>query len=313
MGFSRKTLKRPLECAASSALWYLVATSFPASTKALTRKRTPKITCLVAIALALSACSALLPPDANGPKANEPAYPVLLSEDPGRLDAAVALWQRLAQAVQNSDTKSAAINPRTGTVQSLPANMTLHLPKVGTGPTMSEEERREALRRFINEWQGLVGADPAQLSLQESVDKPEGTHFVQYLQQPFRFPLRGGYGILRIGFTQDGRVVLFSSTCIPDADRLSGPIGAINPQLGWEDAATRIVGATAAFKTSDSQQRTYQLSQANQPQVRELVIYVEERAGVALAFHLAWEVSVSNAPFKNVYLDAVNGEILGAV
>ena len=45
---------------------------------------------------------------------------------------------------------------------------------------------------------------------------------------------------------------------------------------------------------------------------RELVIYVLPSAGRAdsLEFHVAWEVALTNAPAKTVYLDAVNGEII---
>lgn len=265
---------------------------------------------ILAIAFALSACSGLLPPDANGPKSSQPPYPVFLPEDPGRLEAAMAQWQLLAQTVQKPDTKPVPLNPRTATIEGLPADSSLHLPKVGSGPTMSEEETREALRRFINEWQGLIGADPAQLSLLESLDKPAGIKLARYKQQPFRFPLRGGYGVLQISFAADRRVMDFSSTCIPNADRLLPAIAAMTPQFGWEEAANRIVGLTATYTTAEAQQRTYQLSQANQPEVRELVIYVSERAAETLVFQLAWEIAVSNAPFKFVYLDAVNGEVI---
>jgi hypothetical protein len=267
---------------------------------------------ILATTLAFAACSALQPPDANGPKSNEPPYPVLLPEEPGRLEAALAQWQRLAQTVQLSTSSRAGLNPHTATIESLPANSSLYLPRVGSAATMSEEETREALRRFINEWQTLIGADPSQLSLLEHVERPEGIKLARYQQHPFRFPLRGGYGILQIGFATDRRVIDLSSTCIPNADRLQPAIAATTPQFGWEEAANRIIGLTVTYKTTAVAQNTYQLTQANEPAVRELVIYVREPAGEGeLAFHLAWEIAVRNAPFKLVYLDAVKGEIIG--
>jgi hypothetical protein len=234
----------------------------------------------------------------------------LLPEDAARLEAVRTQWQRLDQSGQTSNINRAAINPRTATIENLPATSSLYLPKVGSKPTMSEEETREALRRFINEWQGLIGADPAQLSLLENVDKA-GSKFARYEQHPFRFPLRGGYGSLQISYTADRRVIGFSSTCIPNTDRLQPAISTMSPQFGWAEAASRIASLPAPYRSDQVQQGTYQLSQANQPVVRELVIYVKESsADQGLVFHLAWEIEVSNAPFKLVYLDAVNGEIL---
>ena len=40
---------------------------------------------------------------------------------------------------------------------------------------MNEEETRESLRRFIRDWQELIGSDPAKLSLIERTDQPDGS------------------------------------------------------------------------------------------------------------------------------------------
>jgi hypothetical protein len=271
-----------------------------------------KVILIPAIALLFAGCFALQPPNANGPKSDKPAYPLLLAEDTARLEAALGQWERLAQTIQQPSVKEIRLHPYTATIESLPANSALYLPKVGTKPTMSEEEIREALRRFINDWQGLIGADPAQLSLVERADQPEGIKLARYEQHPFRFPLRGAYGALQIRFTADRRVVDLSSSCIPNAERLQPAIAAMDPQLTWEEAANRIISLTATYGTIASSQNTYQLSQANTPEVRELVVYSRPPSarGDLPAFHLAWEIAVSNAPFKLVYLDAVNGELI---
>jgi len=274
-----------------------------------------KVILIPAIALLFSGCFGLQPPEANGPKANQPAYPLLLSEDNARLEAAMVQWERLAQTVQQPNVKDFRLRPVTSTIESLPANSALYLPKVGSNPTMSEEEIREALRRFINDWQGLIGADPAQLSLVERTDQPDGIKLARYEQHPFRFPLRGAYGGLEIRFAADRRVVDFSSSCIPNAERLQPAIAAMNPQLTWEEAAKLIISLTATYGPIGSSQNTYQLSQANQPEVRELVVYARQPniGGDLPALHLAWEIAVSNAPFKLVYLDAVKGEVIATV
>ncbi len=264
--------------------------------------------------LALATCGGLRPPDATGPRSNQPPYPVLLNADPARLEAAMAQWQRLTQEAQLSDVIEIKLKSQTATIESLPANSSLYLTKLGAGPTMSEEETRESLRRFISEWQVLIGTQPAQLSLVEHADQPNGSKLARYEQHPFRFPLRGGYGILQIRFAPDRRLIDLTSTCIPRSERLQPAIAALTPQLGWEDAANRLTGMAAGYTTATAQQGTYQLSPANRPEVRELVIYVRESADESsLAFNLAWEIAVSNAPFKLVYLDAVNGEIIATV
>jgi hypothetical protein len=46
--------------------------------------------------------------------------------------------------------------------------------------------------------------------------------------------------------------------------------------------------------------------------VRELVVYVlgSDPQHTSQELHLAWEIAVTNAPFKLIYLDAVNGNLI---
>ena len=204
------------------------------------------------------------------------------------------------------------LHPYTATIESLPRNSNLLLPKVGEDATMSEQETRESLRRFIEQWQSLIGADPSQLSLRDRTDQPDGTKLASYEQQPFRYPLRGSYCKLRIQFTPDRRVVDFSSTCIPNADRLQASLALVTPQITWEDAASRLINMSVSY-SGTAQQATYTVTPTSKPEVRELVVYAKDPATGKgpVELHLAWEIAVTNAPFKLVYLDAVKGEILG--
>ena len=130
------------------------------------------------------------------PRTTEPIYPVLLTEDTKRREASLILFKQLRQQHGLPERTEVHLQPVTATIQSLAANvgLLLYLPKVGTGPAMNEEETRESLRRFINEWRRLIGADPSQLSLVEQLDQPDGTKLANYEQRPFRYPLRGDYG-----------------------------------------------------------------------------------------------------------------------
>ena len=116
----------------------------------------------------------------------------------------------------------ANLQPYTATLESLPANLPapMYLPKVGSQTAPTEEDTRESLRRFIVEWQTLIGAEPNQLSLVERTDEPSGVKVARYEQRPFRYPLRGGFGTLVIRFRSNGQLVGLSSNCIPNADRL---------------------------------------------------------------------------------------------
>src|SRR5882762_6718182 len=71
----------------------------------------------------------------------------------------------------SSDVCSSDLKQRT--ILGLPAqtSSSLFLPKVGAGAIMNEEETRESLRRFIRDWQELIGSDPAKLSLIERTEK----------------------------------------------------------------------------------------------------------------------------------------------
>ncbi len=266
---------------------------------------------ILALASLGAACSTLQPPDAGGPRSNQPPYPVVLPEDAGRLQQALVLWQRLLPP-GSAATAKVNLHPYTATIEGLPPTSNLVLPKVGTNATMSDAETRESLRRFIQQWQDLIGADPNQLSLVELTDQPDGTKLASYEQQPFRYPLRGPYGKLRIRFRPDRRVVDFSSTCIPHADRVQASLTPINPQISWNDGATKVLNLSVPATAGSPQQTAYTITTANKPDVRELVMYAKDPTSERgpLEVHLAWEIAVVKAPFKLVYLDAVNGAVV---
>jgi hypothetical protein len=176
---------------------------------------------------------------------------------------------------------------------------------------MDEEETREALRRFINNWRGLIGANPSQLSLVERIDQPDRTKIARYEQRPFRYPLRGDYGKLEIHFTADRRLLNLSSSSIPDAERLQAVLANITPRLTAEDAIKHVRDNGVEYTDSLGNQQTYKVSANNEVNPSELVIYaLSSRSADALEIYIAWEIAVSNAPFKTVYLDALNAKIV---
>lgn len=273
------------------------------------------ITLLTAL-LTVNSCGALQPPSPTGPRGNESLYPVLLTEDARRREAMAVALNRLAQLSGNSNTAAAELQPVTATILTLPprAGSSLYLPKIGATTVMNEEETRESLRRFIKEWQELIGSDPAKLSLVDRVDQPDGSKLANYEQRPFRYPIRGSYGKLQIHFAADRRVLNLSSSCIPDADRLQTALAALSVRLKAEDVVQQLRDNGLAYTDLKGIKVASKLPAASEINPRGLVIYVLESKNqtAALEFHLAWETELSNAPVKIAYIDAISGETVAA-
>jgi len=253
--------------------------------------------------LAAGACAAFQPIDANGPTANAPQYPIGLSDVGPRLEEASVAWYQLSQRYGLPGKTEANLHPYTATIESLPANLPapIYLPKVGSETNPTEEETRESLRRFIVEWQRLIGAEPNQLSLVERTDESSGVKVARYEQRPFRYPLRGGYGTLVIRFRSNGQLVGFSSNCIPNADQIQATLNGLTPKLTGEQAVDHV-----------KNQPTVSLPASATVEARQLVIYAQpsKDPSSGLQIRLAWEIEVTNGPIKWVYLDAISDEII---
>lgn len=204
------------------------------------------------------------------------------------------------------------LQPVTATIKRLPGDTgaTHYLPKVGSNSEMNEEETREALRRFINDWRVLIGSNPSQLSLIERTDNPDRTKVALYEQRVFRYPLRGDFGKLQITFTGDRRLLNLTSSCIPDAERLQATLANVAPQLSAEDAIKTISEKGATYTDALGNKQTFKLTVGTELGGPQLVTYVlRSRSGAdSLEVHIAWEVTVTNAPIKALYIDAINGE-----
>ena len=254
------------------------------------------------MAVALSGCAAFQPTNANGPTANLPPYPIVPA-DGGRLEDASGAWYQLSQNYGVPGKTEPNLNPYTATLESLPANLPapIYLPKVGSPTNPTEDDTRESLRRFIVEWQRLIGADPNQLSLVERVDEPSGIKVARYEQRPFRYPLRGGFGNLTIRFRSNGQLVGFSSNCIPNADRIQASLNNLTPKVTSEQAVNDV-----------KKQQTLSLPANATVEAQQLLVYAQPSKDPAngLQIRLAWEITVTGGPVSRVYLDAISEEII---
>ena len=266
--------------------------------------------------LSCAACATTPAPDAAGPRPNEPPYPVLMVETPNRRAGAFQAWAKFTSEQGVMNAPAPELQPVTATIRALPAlspATPLHLPKVGDAVPMSEENTRESLRRFITSVAPLLGAQPIHLSLTQRVDAADGTQRAVYEQRPFRFPLRGGYGQVVITFTPDGRVLQITSTAIPEIEQLQRAGAGTRPKWSADELPAQLAGKTFTYTDAAGVQRTMTINQAENVQVRELVVYPRPRATdpTVLEFHLAWEITLKSDPTgAAVYLDAVTNELL---
>lgn len=270
---------------------------------------------LLALAImTMSACAAFQPTDANGPAANRPQYPIALSDVGARLEEASVAWYQLSQRYGLPGKTEANLQPYTATLESLPTNLPapIYLPKVGSQTSPTEEDTRESLRRFIVEWQTLIGAEPNQLSLVERKDEPSGVKVARYEQRPFRYPLRGGFGTLVIRFRSNGQLVGFSSNCIPNSDRLQPALNALTPTVTAEQAVNHVRAQGISFLNAGNPQQVVPLPANAKIEARQLVVYAQPSRvpPSGLEIRLAWEIDVTNGPISKVYLDALSDEII---
>lgn len=268
---------------------------------------------IISTAFATGACAALQPTDATGPRSNIPPYPIGLADPAARLEEASVAWYQMSQQYGLTGKTEANLNPFTGTIASLPANAgPIALPKVGSEPEQNEEQVRESLRRFIVEWRQLIGADPNQLSLVERTDEASGVKLARYEQRPFRYPLRGEFGKLVIRFRADRQVVSISSTCIPNAERLQGPLAGLTPKINADEAVDHVRRQPVVATGANGQQQTFTFPANAVVAARELVVYARPAAEQdgGLQLYLAWEIAVTNGLVKTVYLDAISDQVL---
>jgi hypothetical protein len=268
---------------------------------------------LLTTALGLASCAALNPPGATGPRGDTSLYPILFTEDSRRKESIAVALNRLALQAGTSDS-GAQLQPVTATILNISpkAGSSLYLPKVGAAAVMNEEETRESLRRFIKEWQELIGSDHAKLSLLERVDQPDGTKLANYEQRPFRYPIRGNYGKLQIRFTSDRRVLNLTSSCIPDAERIQTSLSGYSIRLRSRDAVQQLRQKGLVHTDAKGTIVNFKIPAASGITPRSLVTYIlpaKDNPG-ALEFHIAWEIEFSNAAIKFAYVDAITSETI---
>jgi hypothetical protein len=289
----------------------------PANLRTETRSLVVSVVCALACACALG-CAASRGADPAPARAAAP-YPVTLAASEERLKASRAAWTRLLTETGASDAPAPDLHPITATLRALPQPLpaSLILPRVGgeggKGPT--DEETREALRRFLADAAPVLGVLPAELSLVSDEEAGGGLKRAVYRQQPFEYPLRGDYGVVQITFAADRRVVQLTSTAIPDSERLRRALSAAPVErLTAERAAAAVAGRAVTYTDAAGNTQTRAIAPQGEAAARELVVFpiVSETDPTTLELRIAWEVAVGGSPPLYVYVDAVTGQQLAA-
>lgn len=291
--------------------------------KAARLRRRSVIALIAALVSFACACAASNPPNPGGPNPNAPPYPVLLTDEQGdRRQVALTAWVKLMHEQGITNAPEPELYPVTATIRGIPQlPAPLYLPKVGEGVPMTEEETREALRRFINNNYELLGIEPQQLSLVQRIDAADGTKRARYEQRPFRYPFRNGFGVVEISFASDRRILNVTSTAIPEIERLRERLRAsgagITPrsELATPELVIKsMVGRTLTYTDASGRAATYTVTSQNRITPRQFVAYplLRKTEPPALELHLAWEIMIEGAPVRTIYLDAITNEIIAA-
>ncbi len=268
---------------------------------------------LITTAMWMCACAGMQAINPGQPRTGPP-YPITTDIHRERTETVNIAWKLILNRLQISNPPAAPLRPATATITTLPQQLagSIFLAKLGTGSQMSDEETLESLRRFLNEWQLLIGCDPSQLSLQKLTNNNDGSRSAVYEQHAFSYPLRGGYGRVEIRFApSDRRLLDVASTAIPDADKLQSPLNVVAATLKTDEQMQQPSSRTLAFSDVNGNSRTISIS-GNELSARQLVVYPQlSPQRDSLEIHLAWEISLANGDVKTIYLDAVTDQIVG--
>jgi hypothetical protein len=278
---------------------------------------------LITLAFMFGACASMArPAGAERPRASEPPRFAVLAASDERRTAALANWKAVVGEQAANASPTPELRPVTATLSALPTGLRdlprLPLVVAGDAKNRTEEETRESLRRFLSTAAPLLGIDLKHVSLVEVSDAAAGagSRRALYQQNPFAYPLRNGYGSVEVTFTPDLRVVGLSSTAIPDAERLGHTLATVPKAITAAQAAAALANRAVTYNDRAGTQQTRTLSQPDPTAARQLVVFPLRRDTAdpaTLELHVAWEVAAgsTDAPLL-VYVDAANGDVLGA-
>jgi hypothetical protein len=270
----------------------------------------PLIVVLITVAVApLTACgSSVRVPGPSGQGADgAPAdYPVTVLESTEHRNAMAASWGRFfdTYGVPPDRRRIPDLAPVTHTPTSFLGIGPVRLATPAPGATIDEEQIRLLLREFIARNGELLGVAANSLSLEGVAGAGQGAKRYEFVQANYPFPIAPPYGRLTLIVTDAGELIQIDDTAIP-----FGPMPR-EPRVTREAAQKRVVGMTFTYGDKAGREQNATVDDPAQVVVRRLVVY-PELSEAALRVRLAWEVEAGSGMMWTVYVDAIDGSVVG--
>jgi hypothetical protein len=257
-----------------------------------------RLTFFIALAVFMVGCEAA----PQVPNTTQKNYPAVIKDSAERRAKAEREWRRMLDAYNLQQTPP-DLNPISYTPRSLLGvsggiKILAAQPEPGSEPLAL----REAMKRFIDRWRDLLGADPSAVSLVGG-DNSESAQRLTYRQVNFAFPVAGNFGEMVALVSPDGRLLQLDDRFIPTVELPN------RPQIEREDAQKRVAGRTFTYTDIAGHEQRAQVGGLDEVSVKRAVILPLEKSDT-LEVHLAWEVVAGKSLTWTVYIDAINGEEL---
>jgi len=239
---------------------------------------------------------------AQAQSASKQNYPAVIKDSTERRARAEREWRRMLDAYSVPQTPP-DLYPITYTPRSL-LGVTGGIKLISFTPEPGSEgvALREAVRRFLDRWRELLGAEPAAVSL-VSNDGSGDTQRLTYKQANYAFPIAGNAGEMVAVVSRDGRLLQLDSRFIPVVELPS------RPSLDRDSAAKRVVGRTFSYSDIAGHEQRTQVGGLDQVTVKRLVVLPVEK-GDSTEVHLAWEIVAGKQLSWTIYIDAMSGQDL---
>jgi hypothetical protein len=254
------------------------------------------------LAVGLAVGCELSPKLPNSAKQN---YPVIIEDSQQRREKAEREWGRMLDfykvAATPPDLYPISYTPRS--LVGVPGGIKI----MATAPEPGTEAlaQREAVKRFIDQWRELIGADPLTVSLVAGTDAGDA-HRLTYKQANYAFPITGNFGEMTAIITRDGRLLQLDDRFIPVVELPQKPV------IDREEAARRVVGRTFTYSDISGRQQQVIVNNPGEIKVKRVVVAPIEKSG-QIEVHLAWEIVAGTSLSWTVYIDAMTGEEIRVV
>jgi hypothetical protein len=238
-------------------------------------------------------------PQVSGKKQN---YPAMIKDSADLRAKAERDWRRMLDSYGVPQTPP-DLYPIIDTPRSL-LGVSGGITLLGATPEPGTETfaLRQAMKRFIDRWRDLLGADPSTISL-VTADESGDTRRLTFRQGNYPYPVAGNFGELVAVVSHDGKLIQLDDRFIPVVEL------PLKPSTDRDVAAKKVVGKVFTYTDIAGREQRLQIGAPSEVTVKRLVILPIQK-GDAVEVHLAWEVVAGNAMKWTVYLDAMTGDEL---